>query len=313
MCQKTGAEPFPFTYQKVARLMVYYFKSVTPPCGRSLPGIVSALVSVATSLEMEFLPKPARRRLTKFNAGLIQLSAEPVRKAMALTLPLIERLMKVAPITNLPEVQWITFVLVGHDAMLRMDDVLHRSAKHAKAYGAEASEQGTPAYLSKLRKRNIEWYPNKSAVLWVPQGKNKVKVNQPALILNSQDPLSSGTWLQRYWELMHMDSQPPEALLFPKVDSRNRVNRLKPQPSQWFIDETRRRARLGGMSEQYVLQIRGHSLRSGGVVDYLLAQFPEAWIKRQGRWLGDAFRMYFRLTRSSLSEMSVQLMRRVDS
>ena len=75
-----------------------------------------------------------------------------------------------------------------------------------------------------------------------------------------------------------------------------------------FVADCRLRARAAGLSEAEAARITGHSWRAGGATDMVIAGVPAAFIMRQGRWLGLAFLVYFRLSRAVYSDMSSQLM-----
>ena len=293
MCTRAGLPAQPFTYQKVARYLLFFFISRKTPHGRSLPAVVSSLRGVASSMQVEFLPIAANKRLSLLVKGLINLGVSHVRRAVALVLELIMRFATAAPMSTLRDLQWLTRCLVAHMAMLRLDD--HRDGL--------------------LRKHHVEWLPSGSAILWVPPGKNKRRGKadgpqrelQPANLFNAFAFGSAGASLEEYWAAIDFSGQPPDAFLFPFIRADMSVDWSRCMSDADWMAETHRRAVLIGLPPDTVEHITGHSFRAGGVTDFLLARIPHAFIMRQGRWLSTAFMVYFRLSRAALAIMSAAM------
>jgi hypothetical protein len=115
-----------------------------------------------------------------------------------------------------------------------------------------------------------------------------------------------------YWDSVGMDSRASTDFLYPFIDPvTDVVDWMRPMSNSDFICDTRRRARLAGMPEHMVKKLTGHSHRSGGCTDRVMAGVPDIWIKMQGRWKSDAFMTYFRLSQFSMHYVASEIFSRV--
>jgi integrase len=72
----------------------------------------------------------------------------------------------------------------------------------------------------------------------------------------------------------------------------------------------RRLAAKAGMPQADVQRLRGHSLRSGGATDYLSSGLlTEAWVQKQGGWLSQVFKIYYRPTEADQGPLAALIRR----
>ena len=282
-----GDEPLPFDYVKVSRFYFFIFISRPEPSAASLKKYNAALADAARDMEIEFCSLAHRRRLTKLKSGLRRLSVPEVRRSLAMVLQLIMQLIAAGGMASKHALQWCARSMLCNCAMLRQQD--HRD--------------------DSLLVCSVEVLPSRSYTLWVGEGKNKVRGHHPAVIWNDFTFRSPGYWLELYMQRIGADMQSPDAPLFPFIDPvTDEIDWARTASSESFVREAKARARMAHMAEQAIERITGHSWRAGGTTDFLLAGLPETFIMRQGRWLSDAFRVYFRLSRSVLASVSGRLM-----
>jgi len=288
MMRASGEEPLPFSYKKVARLFFFVFISRPLPCAASIKHYSAALTRAARRLEIPFCSEMERERLKELKKGLRRLSVPDVRKALALVLALLLRLMAVS-ISSLADVQWCARASAAHAAMLRMDD--------------HGDDSDRAMLLSSVKRM-----PSRSFTYYVGEGKNDTRGLQPAVLWNSLDAESPGYWMEHWLHRSGAAARPQTDLLWPLVRPDGVVDWSKPAPAKAFVAETKRRARIAGMANEAIARITGHSFRAGGVTDLLLAGFSADFIMAQGRWRSAAYQVYFRMSQASLAGMSAKLM-----
>ena len=172
LMRASGDEPLPFTYRRVARLYFFVFISRKTPSAASINHYSAAMSHAAMELGVPFCSDFDRAKLKALKAGLRRLSVASVRRALALVLALLLRLVAVGGAT-LADLQWACRALLAHAAMLRLDD--HGDDVHR-------------AFLL----RSVKQLPCRNFILYVGPGKNKTPGLQPAAIWHSQDMESPG-------------------------------------------------------------------------------------------------------------------------
>lgn len=177
------------------------------------------------------------------------------------------------------------------------DDQWMSITQHSRASMMRAQDRAD----GKIRKSDIIWLPDGSCIAYVEPGKCHTS-REPTILYYDEGNFSSPAFcLRRYWDRIGMDQQPADAYLYPLVDPiTDQVDWSRHMTNAQKLSDTRRRARVAGMPEKLVLTITGHSDRSGGCTDLVMAGVPAVWIKKQGRWRSDAFMVYFRLSQYSM-------------
>ena len=269
-------------------LLMFAFLSRKPfPHSKSLRSMVSALRDRGKRLfpreEHPFLLPFKNRQLRDSLRAYDEWSMVDVRRAFALVLVVIHALFP--SIDTLLDLQDFLRCLLSHGAMLRMDDI-----KRGKMTLAE-----------------VEQLPNLDVITHIPPGKFH-KTFEPAYFKYVAGNRSSFAYMyELYRDAMGMSSRPQNSYLFPSVSLDDTVNWANPSSDSAFMKRISNRAKFIGMPDSVVDEIRGHSFRSGGCTDYIVAGCPAPWIKRQGRWASDAYLIYFRRTRYSLGSVSAQM------
>ena len=282
-----GEEPLPFGYVKVSRFYFFIFITRTVPNASSLKKYNAALADAARELEIPFCTDAHRRRLTKLKSGLRKLSVPLVRRSLAMVLQLILQLIAAGGMSSLYALQWCARSMLCNCSMLRQQD--HKD--------------------DSLLLCSMELLLSRSFTCWVGEGKNQTRGLQPSVVWNDFTFHSPGFWMELYLRAIGADAQPPTRPLFPFIDPvTDRIDWTRAASSKDFVREAQARARMAHMAEEAIARITGHSWRAGGATDQLLAGMPETFIMKQGRWLSDAFRVYFRLSRSVLASLSGRLM-----
>ena len=282
-----GDEPLPFNYVKVSRFIFFIFITREKPSAASLKKYSAALSDAARELEIEFCSEPHRRRLTKLKTGLRRLSVPLVRRSLAMVLQLILQLIAAGGMGSIFALQWFERSVLCNCSMLRQQDHVDDS----------------------LLICSVEILPSRSQTLWVGEGKNKVRGMHPVVVWNDFTFHSPGFWVELYLRRMNADAQAGSSPLFPYIDPvTDVVDWSRVATSQASVLKAKARARMAQMADEAIDRITGHSWRAGGATDFLMAGMPETFIMKQGRWLSDAFRVYFRLSRSVLASLSGRLM-----
>ena len=276
-----------FTFRTVSRYLFLCFIVPTSrkarPSASTIPGRLTALRKTAESSfgAIPWVPVRDIVPLRELAKGLQALDTDGSTKAFALVLAVIVPMLPTGQSISLHLLQWATITLIMHWAMLRMDDI-------AKG---------------KLRKDSVHWYSDGSFTIMIPPGKSHA-VHVPAHF-----PMDSpaATWFRSYWAALDMESQPMPALLFPEITPHDIISRATSFSSAEWVTLTRHRAASIGIIHSATCPLTGHSCRSGGCTDFILAGVPHAWIQQLGRWSSDAYLDYFRLTAHSLAIQSSQM------
>jgi hypothetical protein len=158
----------------------------------------------------------------------------------------------------------------------------------------------------KLRKGDVVVLPSGSTITWVPPGKVH-KRYEPFVAHFHPSMTSSAFVFAQYAERIGLAAQPDDAFLFPLIDACSEVCWEYPADDAAFLSWWVDRARAIGVPEDIVARMTGHIFRSGGCTDLVVAGAPAAWIKIQGRWRSDAFLVYFRASRFSLSTVAADM------
>ena len=86
------------------------------------------------------------------------------------------------------------------------------------------------------------------------------------------------------------------ALLFPYIDRRGVVHEGVPFTDADFIKNFKVYLSLAGMDDKRLRRVSNHSFRSGGASDWSIGGMPADFIKRQGGWTSDCYKLYVRPT-----------------
>lgn len=280
-------EPCRFTYVTVSRYLFLVFVVPTRqkplPSSSSVSNVLTSLrqVSKASHGALPWLSLHEEDQVKALQKGLAALDTSGATQAFGLVYSVILAMLPDIAAAQLLDIQWGVQALIMHFLMLRMDDIA----------------------AGKLRKCHFHCHDDGSFTVMVPPGKTH-KTFQPAHI-----PASSllAQWLSLYFEMLDFASSPDAAFFLPEVHQSGFIDWSRYSSKCDFIESVQARAAALGLPAASIARITGHSFRSGGCTDFILAGLSPAWIKQQGRWKSDAYLGYFRLTASSLAVQSQQM------
>ena len=312
-CDAIPVSHHPFDYDKVAIYIIFFFLAVDSSA--SVAKIPSALKFVCQTRGIEWVSRTMASRLSRLVKGLQKLAPHFAKQAAPLSLQLI-----VAVILELghqfelgPDdprrrrgrthqlwfTQWITRCLCAHSAMLRADDHDHRQQECWK----------------NMVKRLVVFKPSFNeatvVVVWVPPGKCNAKP-EPSFHTVAEHIGCFAVWMKRYWLAMGFPDQPGSATLWPTVLGDN-IYWDVPHPVKDFVLTTKHLLRMAGVDPVYIDHVTGHSWRCGGLTDYLAAGAPDSFVKLQGRWRSDCYRVYLRYSFAYGNDVSARLFSAIGS
>jgi hypothetical protein len=305
-CYSCKVPALPFRYAPAAKFVVYYmlirhgYNSRNPTA--SLGNIKSALKFVAEVDGLDWMSKADDKRLGRLIKGLKSFFPQVVKRAAPLTLQIlctvVETLeqrgeLKEALLGTIASkadarqpgsgkeqarkvlMQWKARAFMAHSAMLRADD---HSVRHRRAWRT-------------MTKSCVQWRSD-MVILFVPPGKTNSDF-EPTFHAVRQDPACAGMHFWVYWVAFDFDNQPESALLWPLIVGGN-IIWARPAQVKAFVALTEQLLVAAGFPQWFVDLVTGHSFRCGGCTDLMAAGAPDSFIKLQGRWRSDAYRIYLR-------------------
>jgi hypothetical protein len=273
-------------------LLTLHFLTRVPMSARSLRTMKSNLKRCVTKgLHRPWLSEADDVRVSDAIGGMIELSVPSIRQALAFRDCMVQRVrVQSGGLVSRFDLQWMACTQHSRDSMMRAQD----------------------RFGGKSRKCDVEWKSGGHAVAWVQPGKCHKDRQPTALYFDAGNFSSSAFCLRQYWNSVDMDSRADSAFLYPFIDPvTDAIDWSRPMTNSNFLADTHRRAHLAGMPEHMVRKLTGHSHRSGGCTDRVMAGVPGIWIKMQGRWKSDAFMTYFRLSQFSMHYVASEMFSRV--
>ena len=306
-CDAIPAPHHPFDYEKVSIYILFYFICVESSA--SVGKLPSALKFVCETRSKAWLGKLDAARCSRLVKGLKKLAPHFAKQAAPLTLSMIvAAIVVLAPEFELAPsdprrragrkyelwfTQWVTRCLCAHSCMLRADD---HDYKQATAW--KNMVKGLVIFTPSVQEL-------KMMVVWIPPGKANAKP-EPTFHHCEQHVGCFAAWMRHYWIMLQFDSQNRKAMLWPQIVG-DQVNWNIPWHVKSFVSLTKTLLKRAGVDPFYVDQITGHSWRCGGLTDYLAAGAPDSFVKLQGRWRSECYRVYLRYSFAYGSEVSARL------